>query len=188
MKRIMLVLSLFAFAALATAQTDTATPTPTPTPVAVATPTPGFTNVYAGGVTYNPGVGVAGTALYGRRLLDSTFAFTVLDALHVQPTAPLPRIAGQPNPGFMIDTNVSIGVAQKVLTIGGVPIYVPTSAGISWSGNHTGWAWSTGGMAWIPVKKGSEWAIAPQVRLLKSSVSGGAGYGVMGGVLLGWGK
>ena len=178
MKRIMLVLSLSVLVALATAQT----PTPTPTPVPA--------NIYAAGVTYNPGASpsIAGTALYGRRLLDSTFAFTALDALPVLPPTPQPRIVGQPQPGILIDTNVSVGIAQKVLTISGIPIYVPTSAGISWTGNHTGWAWSTGGLAWIPLKKDSGWAIAPHVRLLKSSVSGGAGYGVMGGVLLGWGK
>lgn len=147
-------------------------PTPTPTP----TPTTGFANIYAGGVSYNPGASpaIAGTGLYARQLIGGTYAFTVVDAL---------PITIRP---FTVNTNVGVGLAQRVATIGGIPIYVPTSAGISFNGANTGWSWSTGGLAWIRVK--GNWAIAPHVRLLKSSVSNNAGYGVIVGMLVGWGK
>jgi hypothetical protein len=165
MKAISLLLSLCVLAAIAAAQTPTPTPLPEPD------------NAYMGGVTVNPGASpaVAGTGIYARRVAEGTFAFTVIDAL---PTTVKP---------FTVVTNVGIGVAKRVLTIAGIPIYVPASGDISWTGNHVGWAWSTGGLAWIPLGKRG-WAIAPQCRLLKSSISGGSGYGVMGGVLLGWGK
>lgn len=170
MKRIALALCLFSvLVAFATAQT--ATPTPTPVPAAT-----GPANIYAAGISYNPGASpaIAGTGLYARQLIGGTYAFTAIDAL---PATLKP---------FTVDTNISVGVAQKVATIAGVPIYVPTAAGISWSGKNTGWACSTGALAWIKIK--GQWAIAPNVRVLKSSVSGGAGYGVVGGFLLGWGK
>ena len=166
MKTLALTLCLFALAGIALAQD------PTPTPV----PATGFSNIYAGGVSYNPGASpaIAGTGLYARQLIGGTYAFTVVDAL---------PITIQP---FTVNTNVGIGLAQRVATIGGIPIYVPTSAGISFNGANTGWSWSTGGLAWIRVK--GNWAVAPHVRLLKSSVSNNAGYGVIVGVLVGWGK
>jgi hypothetical protein len=138
---------------------------------------PGQTNnVVAVGVSVNPGGSpqVAGTGLWAR-LVNSqgTYAFTVVDAL---PASIKP---------FTVTTNVSAGIAQKVLTINGVDILVPTAAGISWTGSNTGWAWSTGGMAAFKYK---QTRILPNVRFLKSSVSGaGAGYAVIAGILFGWG-
>lgn len=138
-------------------------------------------NLAAAGVTYNPGgsPSVAGTALYARSVSAvGTYAFTVIDAM---PTSVKP---------FTVDTAVGAGVAQKVFSIGTVSIYVPTAAGISWVGTHTGWSWSTGALACIPIGK-SSWRIMPQGRVLKSSVAPNGGptgsYGVMGGVLIGWG-
>ena len=135
-----------------------------------------FSNVYAAGVSYNPGASpsIAGTGLYARLITGGSYAFTVIDAL---PVTVKP---------FTVNTNVGVGFSQRVATIGGVGIYIPTSAGISFTGTNTGWSWSTGGLAWIRVK--GNWAIAPHVRVLKSSVSGGAGYGVIVGFLVGWGK
>lgn len=147
--------------------------TPNPNPASSAQ----IQNIYAGGVSYNHGAtpAVAGTALYAHALNTSgTYAFTVFDAL---PATTKP---------FTVTTNVGAGIAQKAFTLGKVPIYVPTAAGISWSGSNTGWQWSTGGLASIHIK--GDYYIMPSVRLEKSSVSNGAGYQPVIGLLFGWGK
>jgi len=135
-------------------------------------------NVYAGGISFNSSASprIAGTGLYARLLSDGsgTYAFTVLDAL---PASVRP---------FTVTTNMSAGIAQKVFAIGKVPIFVPTAAGVSFTGQNTGWAWSTGGMASIRIK--NNWRVLPNVRVLKSSVSGGAGYQPVVGLLVGWGQ
>jgi hypothetical protein len=136
------------------------------------------TNFYGLGVSYN-GSGspaVAGTGLYAHLLPTNsgTYAFTVVDAL---PTSLKP---------FTVTTNFGAGVAQRVVTIGKVPIYIPTSAGVSYTGTNTGWSWSTGAMAPIHVK--NNWYIAPHVRIVKSSVSNGDGYQPIVGVLFAWGQ
>lgn len=134
-------------------------------------------NVYAGGITFNSSASprVAGTGLYARLISDGsgTYAFTVVDALpaSVQP--------------FTVTSNFSVGIAQKLFAIGNIPIFVPTAAGVSFTGQNAGWAWSTGGMASIRVK--NNWRVFPNVRILKSSVSG-AGYQPIVGVLFGWGQ
>jgi len=146
---------------------------PLPPPPAASTQT---NNVAAVGVSVNPGGSpqVAGTGLWARRLNDEgTYAFTIVDAL---PASVKP---------FTVTTNVGVGIAQRVFAINKVDIIVPTSAGISWTGNNTGWAWSTGGMAAFRYRQAR---ILPNVRFLKSSVAGsGAGYSVIAGVLFGWG-
>lgn len=133
-------------------------------------------NLYAAGVSYNVGgsPAVAGTGLYARLLSGGTYAFSVVDAL---PLSVKP---------FTVSTNFGFGVAQKVVTIANVPIFVPTSAGISYNGNNTGWAWSTGGLAAFKVK--GNLRVLPNVRIVKSSVSNGAGYQPIVGVLFGWGQ
>jgi hypothetical protein len=142
---------------------------------AAAQPNPA--NVYAAGVSYSPGGSptVAGTALYARSVDTSgTYAFTVLDAL---------PISVKP---FSVDTAVAAGVAQRVFSLGNVGVYVPTAAGISYMGTHTGWQWSTGALLSIPIK--GNWSIMPNARLLKSSVSDNAGYQIIGGLMVSWGK
>lgn len=134
-------------------------------------------NVYAGGISYNNGASpsIAGTALYARLLSDGsgTYAFTVVDAL---PVSVKP---------FTVNTNIGLGVAQKVVTIGKATVFVPTSAGISFNGTNTGWAWSTGALVSVPVK--NNWRVFPNVRIVKSSV-GGDGYHPIAGVMVGWGQ
>lgn len=133
-------------------------------------------NLYAGGMSYSVGgsPAIAGTALYAHSLSDGTYAFTAIDAL---PNTIRP---------FTVSTNIGAGVAQKIATIANIPIYVPTAAGISWSGSNTGWQWSGGVLASIHVK--GPYYILPSVRFLKSSVSGGTGYQPILGILFGWGK
>ena len=142
------------------------------------TPAPALTNIYAAGISFNNGASpaIAGTGMYAHLIADGsgTYAFTVVDAL---PTSLKP---------FTVTSNFGAGIAQKVFTIGSVPIFVPTSAGISYNGTNTGWAWSTGALASIKVK--NNWRIFPNVRIVKSSVSNGSGYQPIVGVMFGWGS
>ena len=133
-------------------------------------------NIYAGGISWNQNASpqIAGTGLYARKVSDSTYAFTSVDVL---PTTLKP---------FSVTTQFGAGVAQKVLTINNVRIYVPTSAGVSYNGSNTGWAWSTGGMAVLTVK--GNWRAMPNVRVVKSSVSNNTGYQLIVGALFGWGQ
>ena len=133
-------------------------------------------NFAAAGVSYNPGgsPSVAGTALYARLITGSgTWAFTVIDAL---PQSVKP---------FSVSTAISAGISQKLATISGIDVYVPTSAGVSYTGKNTGWQWSSGGMA--AIKLHGAWRILPNVRFLKSSVSNGSDYQVIAGIMFGTG-
>jgi hypothetical protein len=163
---------LLAFAPRALAQTST-TPTPTTTPA----PAP-LQNIYAAGVSYNNAAqpAVAGTALYARLASSSsgTYAFTAVDLL---PASTKP---------FTVTTNISAGVAQKVFSIGSVPIFAPTSAGVSFTGSNTGWVWSTGAIAAIKLK--GSWSLFPMVRVAESNVSNGSGVQPIVGILIGWGQ
>ncbi|MGP8225507.1 MAG: hypothetical protein ACLQGT_05065 [Terracidiphilus sp.] len=137
-------------------------------------------NIYAAGGSYsvNAQPAIAGTALYARNLNTGaalpTFAFTVVDA---SPATLKP---------FTVTSNVGLGIAQQVLTLGKVPVYVPTAAGISWTGSNTGWQWNGGAIASIHIK--GQYYLMPSVRFLKSSVSGGSGYQPILGLLFAWGK
>lgn len=135
-------------------------------------------NLYGAGVSYsvNATPAIAGTALYCRALnsgLDGTYGCSMVDAL---PNTVKP---------FTVSTNIGAGIAQKAFTLGNVPVYVPTAAGISWSGGNTGWEWNGGAFASIHVK--SRYYLMPSVRFLKSSV-GGSGYQPIIGLLLGRGN
>jgi hypothetical protein len=134
-------------------------------------------NIYAAGGSYsvNGNPAIAGTALYAHLLAGSgTYAFTAVDAL---PNTVKP---------FTVTSNVGMGIGQKVLTLGTVPVYMPTAAGVSWSGTHMGWQWNGGVLASIKLKDG--YYLMPSVRFLKSSVSNGSGYQPIIGLLFGWGK
>lgn len=122
-------------------------------------------NIYGAGVSYsvNGQPAVAGSAIYAHRLSDSgTYAFTHVDAL---PNTLKP---------LTVTTNVGAGVAQKVFSIGKVPLYMPTGAGVSFNGSNTGWEWNGGVLAAIHIRK--QYFLMPTVRFLKSSVSNGTGY------------
>jgi hypothetical protein len=135
------------------------------------------TNLYAVGGSYNPGASpaFAGSALYAHAVdASGTYAFTQLD---IMPISVKP---------FSVLTNVGAGVAQRIVTIHKVPIYVPAGAGVSFSGQNVGWQWSGGALASFKVKS---FYIMPNVRFLKSSVNGNAGYqSLIPGVLFGWGQ
>lgn len=158
-------------------------------------------NLYAAGVSYNSGntSSVAGTALYARGVNKSgTYAFTVIDALPAKntvsqpvlnppgPTQPFITSTTSSSTAFTVTTNIGVGIAQKLFSIGKVDIFSPTAAGISWTGTNTGWEWNAGAMAVFKLK--GNYYLMPTVRMIKSSVSGGAGYQPIVGVLFGWGK
>lgn len=134
-------------------------------------------NLYLAGGSYSQGASpsFAGTGFYAHRLNDSgTYAFTMIDAL---PASSKP---------FTVTTNVGVGVAQRVVTIAGFPVFVPTSLSISYNSQNVGWAYSTG--AGVPFRiKGSKWFAMPTARVLKSNVSG-AGYQPVIGILFGTGS
>jgi hypothetical protein len=148
-----------------------------PTHLKAQTATPDIQNLYAAGGSYsvNASPSVAGTALYAHALnVSGTYAFTAVDAL---PNTMKP---------FTVTTNIGAGIAQKVFTLGNVPVYVPTAAGISWSGTNTGWQWNGGALVAIKVK--GNYYLMPSLRFMKSSVSNGTGYQPIFGLLIGWGK
>jgi hypothetical protein len=135
-------------------------------------------NIYAAGASFNQSASpqVAGTALYAHLLSDGsgTYGFSVYDALP-QSTSP-----------FTVTSNIGAGISQKLFTVGSVNFYAPTAAGISFSGSNTGWQWNTGLLASIHLK--NNWRLMPNVRVIKSSVSGGSGYQPVIGFLVGWGQ
>lgn len=134
-----------------------------PSHAQTATPAGDLTNIYGVGVSYNPGASpsVAGTALYAHGVGNSgTYAFTVLDAL---PNTVKP---------FTVTTNVGVGVAQKLLTIGKVPFYGTTSTGVAWSGTNAGWQYNFGAAALIGIKANKNYYVMPTARVLKSTING----------------
>jgi hypothetical protein len=135
-------------------------------------------NLYMGGASYSPAgtPSTAGSALYAHAVNNSgTYAFTMIDAL---PASYKP---------FTVTTNVGVGIAQSIFTVSGVPVFVPTAAGISYTGSNVGWTWSSGVGFPLQYKK-SNWYIMPTIRILKSSVTGSTGYQPIVGILLGWGQ
>jgi hypothetical protein len=169
MKRIALLTALMLAASIVLAQNGTQPVTPVP-----VTP---LQNLYAVGGAYNFNAqpSVAGTALYAHYVASpGTYAFTVIDVL---PNTVKP---------FFVTSNVGVGLAQRMFSIGRVSLFMPTAAGVSWSGSNTGWQW-TGGTA-VTVSLNHSFYLVPTVRFLKSSVSGGSGYQPVLGLGFGWGK
>jgi hypothetical protein len=169
MKRIAILIALMLAASIALAQNGTQ-------PVTLVPVVP-LQNLYALGGSYNVNASpsVAGTALYAHFVTSpGTYAFTAIDVL---PNTIKP---------FFVTSNIGVGLAQRMFTIGRVSLFMPTAAGISWSGSNTGWQW-TGGTA-VTVSLNHGFYLVPTVRFLKSSVSGGSGYQPILGLGLGWGK
>jgi hypothetical protein len=136
-----------------------------------------FSEVYAGGVSYsfNAHPSIAGTGMFAKSVNDyGTYAFTAIDAV---PQTLKP---------FTVTNNMSYGIAQKIATINGIPIWSPLAAGFSWNGQNFGWSYNSGGCATIRVK--GNWLVMPCARFTKSSVSNGSGFQPIFGAYIGWGK
>ena len=168
MKRIVLLIALMLAASIALAQNGTQ-------PVTLVPVVP-LQNLYALGGSYNIRAvpSVAGTGLYAHFVTGGTYAFTVVDAL---PNTVKP---------FTVTSNIGLGVAQRLFAVRGVGVYLPTAAGISWSGANTGWQWNGGAAVMVPLKNNCY--LMPTARFVKSSVSSGTGYQPILGVLFAWGK
>ena len=135
-------------------------------------------NIWGVGLSWNQSASAnvsqqfAGTAMYARaQNTAGTYAFTVLDAV---PTSFTP---------FTTTTNLGVGVAQKLGTVGGFTAYGTAAAGPSWSGSNTGWNW-TGGAIATHVLKGNWW-YGLNARLVRSSVNQNSGNQYIFGVLFG---
>jgi hypothetical protein len=141
-------------------------------------------NVYSIGGSYNNGgsPAYALTAIYAKLLSNDagTYGFTVIDVL---PVSVKPAI---------VTTNIGVGIAQRVLKLpNGVNIFAPVDAGVSITGTNTGWSWTGGILADYVFKKNgipSRYHLQPNVRFIKSSVSNGAGYQLIGGLNFGFGN
>lgn len=167
----LILLALFAAAISVQAQTAAAPP-------ATATTTTLPASFYAAGASYNPGASpsYATTLLLAKAVTvagTSQLAFTVVDVLPVNLKT------------LTVSTNIGIGDAVKLATIAGHTVYAPTSAGISYTGSNTGWNWTTGVAVPVKIRADKSWYAVPNVRVLKSSVSG---YQLVPGVLFGWGQ
>jgi hypothetical protein len=135
-------------------------------------------NLYAVGGSYNINAtpSIAGSALYAHLTIPSTSTYT-FTAVDVLPT---------PSKPFTVTSNIGAGLAQKIFSISKADLYTPTTAGVSWTGSNTGWQWTGGAAAVIPIKR--NFCLVPTVRFLKSSVSGGTGYQPIVGLSIGWAK
>lgn len=126
------------------------------------------------GASYNRGANpaVAGSAALARRLTTGTYSFTLFDAL------PNPEA-----PNTVVST-VSTGILSHVASIRQLDIYVPATAGIAWTGQNTGWSWSSGAVVAVPIKS---FFLYPNVRVIRTNVGNGAGdaYGFVVGVMFG---
>ena len=139
-------------------------------------------NLYSFGASWNQSASAtvaqqfAGTAMYARKQTEKgTYAFTALD---IVPTSVTP---------ITVTTQTSIGVAQRVMAVGGWNFYMTAAAGPSWTGTNTGWAWIAGGLASHPIGK-TGWSVMPNVRTIKSSVNNNSGYQLIIGVMVGFGN
>ena len=110
--------------------------------------------------------GWAATGIYAHATGTSTYAFTVMDVVPITGKSPA-----------SFTQNIGVGVAQKAftLTFGSVqvPVFIPVATGFSWTGANSGWSWSGGALATIPIGKGFQIPVA--VRFVKSSVNANSG-------------
>jgi hypothetical protein len=133
-------------------------------------------NLYALGGSYNPNAqpSVAGTFMGAHYVAaPGSYAFMVVD---VVPTAVKP---------FTPTENMGVGIAQRMFTIANVSLFMPTSAGVGWTGANVGWQYTGGAALEIGLKH--NFCLVPTVRFLKSSV-GGSGFQPVFGLNLGFGK
>lgn len=159
------LLAMLALSVAASAQTE----------APAATVSQSIANIYLAGVSANPSADqkISGTTIWGHAVTGSgTFAYTVADFL--------------PGDNHTVTTNIATGVAQKLATIDGHDVFGTGAIGPSFSSNAVGYSWNSGVL--VPLQVKPHWFVAPTLRFLKSSVSGGAGYQVIAGVTAGWGQ
>lgn len=145
-------------------------------PVFAQEPVVGPENFIGFGVSYNQyvekGQQISGNLLYARRATaDRLYSFTFVD------------VVSKESKEFSTATSITEGIGLRTASIGKVGIYATTGVGVMAGYKDVGYSW-TGGMALgIPLGKG--WAVMPNVRFLKSSLTD---YQYIGGIMIGFGK
>jgi hypothetical protein len=168
-----LLLFLFSLACIPPLFSQTASPPVTP---------PELTEVFAAGGSWNQNGNpqFAFTVFNAHRVSTGLFTFSVVDVFAL--TNPTPLAPGQSK--YSITTTPTTGVAQHLRDFGKVKIYVIATVGAAAGGSRVGWAYTTGGCAYIGLGKGL--SIIPNFRTVKTSLSGD--FQGIYGVAFGWGK
>lgn len=100
---------------------------------------------------------ISGAALYAHQINGGTYSFSLVDIISKSVTP------------FTTTTSISTGVAQHVRDIGKAHVFVTTTVGVASGGENVGYAWTGGGAVVFPLGRG--WALMPNVRVLKSSLT-----------------
>jgi hypothetical protein len=132
-----------------------------------------FRDVVAMGAAWNQQAApqINGMLVYATRIAEGLYSFNLVD---ITPSTYKP---------FTITTNITIGLAQYMRTVGPARIYTVATAGVGAGGNTAGLAWTAGGVAMVPVgKKGL--CLLLSVRALKNTMSDFQG---VYGIAIGWG-
>ena len=117
---------------------------------------------------------------YGHKVAVNLYSFTFVDIFaRTLDTTGLPANS----PRFSITTAPTTGLAQKLRDIGPIKVYVLGTIGGAAGGTNVGWSYTTGGFAYIPIRK--DYHIILNFRALKSSITEVQG---IYGVAFGWGK
>ena len=144
-------------------------------------------DVFGAGASYNSSPeaipSAAGTIMYAHRVSEGLYSFTIVD-IFAQAKDFTDPATGAVTSKYQITTTPTTGVAQHLRDIAGAKIYVIATVGAAAGGSQVGWAYSTGGAAYIGLGKG--WCLIPNIRLMKSSLSGD--YQGIFGIMFGWGK
>ena len=119
---------------------------------------------------------VSGFLAYGQPLAKAsgTYSFTVLD------------IVSKTAHPFTTTIVTTTGLAQFTRNLGGASIYVLGTVGAASGGSNVGMAWTSGGLAWIPISKGG-FALMPNLRVISSSINQGKAFQLVAGIGLAWG-
>lgn len=128
----------------------------------------------AAGVSWNQYAApqISGNLLYAHRLKDQVYTFNFVD---------LVSKSYQP---FTVATSITTGVGAKILEMGPAKVFATTGVGVLAGDKDVGYSWTSGWAATIPIgKKG--WAVMPNVRVIKSSLTE---IQWIGGVMIGWGR
>ncbi len=143
-------------------------------------------DVFGAGGSYNSSPAAipsfAGAVMYAHRVSPGLYSFTLVDIF--AQTALVKDATGAEVSKYQITTAPTTGLAQHLRDIGKVKVYVLGTIGAAAGGTQIGWAYSTGGAAYIGLGKG--WCLIPNLRMMKSSLSGD--YQGIYGIMIGWGK
>lgn len=117
---------------------------------------------------------INGNLLYAHRLDDAAaplYSFTFVDLI------------SQQTEKFSVATSITTGIAKQFLQVNTVRVFATTGVGVLAGAENVGYSWTSGGAVSVPLGKG--WALLPNVRVIKSSLTD---FQWIGGVMLGWGK